>query len=157
MMGGSVVENKMCCGFGHRDVFKDIVGELKSILEDWIVNNGVGTFMTGGMGDFDLQFAKAVRELKCQYPYIELVLIKPYFTNDLNTNKVYYESMYDSVLIPDVLMGVHYKSAIKLRNRWMIERCDCVLVYVNREFGGAYDALKYARKQGKTVIHLSQK
>ena len=59
------------------------------------------------------------------------------------------------MVIPDVLAGVHPKSAITKRNRWMAENSDFVVTYVYRDFGGAYDAKKYALKLGKTVFETT--
>jgi len=61
------------------------------------------------------------------------------------------------VCIPDALMGVHPKSAITKRNHWMVDNSNYIVTFVYRDFGGAYDAKKYAIKQSKTVIELSQK
>ena len=49
----------------------------------------------------------------------------------------------------------YFKRAILLRNRYMVDRADLVVVYVERTTGGAYQALQYAQKQGKTVINLA--
>lgn len=65
--------------------------------------------------------------------------------------------MFDSVIVPDVVVGIHYKSAITKRNRWMIENSDIVVAYIYREFGGAYNAVKYAKKLNKTIINLCEK
>ena len=145
----------MCTCFGHRETYKDFSRVLSELLEDLILNQGVVEFWTGGMGNFDGSFSAAVRGLKRKYPEIKLILIKPYFSNELNTNKEYYEYTYDDVVIPDVLAGVHPKSAITKRNRWMAENSDFVVTYVYRDFGGAYDAKKYALKLGKTVFETN--
>ena len=145
----------MCTCFGHRETYKDFSRVLSELLEDLILNQGVVEFWTGGMGNFDGSFSAAVRGLKRKYPDIKLILIKPYFSNELNTNKEYYEYTYDDVVIPDVLAGVHPKSAITKRNRWMVENSDFVVTYVYRDFGGAYDAKKYALKLGKTVFETN--
>ncbi len=108
-------------------------------------------FMSGGIGQTDGKFSSIVRGSKRYYKQIELVLVKPYFSGELNTNKDYYENMYDDVIIPDELAGCHYKSAITIRNRWMIDRSDFVIC-TYRDFGGAVDAIKYARRTNKTVI-----
>ena len=112
--------------------------------------------MTGGMGEFDGQFAATVRGLQRKYPDIELLLVKPYFSNELNTNKEYYKIVYDDVVIPDAVAGAHPKSAIKKRNRWMAENSDFIIGFVYRDFGGAYDAIKYAHKLGKQVFNLAE-
>ena len=62
--------------------------------------------------------------------------------------------MYDDVIIPPELIGVHYKAAIKARNRWMIDNSDVVMVYTIRDYGGAFDAMKYAIKNGRNVIKI---
>jgi uncharacterized phage-like protein YoqJ len=152
---GFKIGNKICTCFGHRETYKDFSRILSELLEDLILSQGVTEFWTGGMGNFDGSFASAVRALKRKYPDIKLILIKPYFSNELNTNKEYYEFTYDDVVIPDVLAGVHPKSAITKRNRWMAENSDFVVTYVYRDFGGAYDAKKYALKLGKTVFETN--
>ena len=65
-----------------------------------------------------------------------------------------YGKYYDSVIIPESVEGVFPKSALVLKNRWMIERSDLVIVYVKRENGGAYTAMKYAERMQKRVINL---
>ena len=77
-------------------------------------------------------------------------------SNELNTNKEYYNCMYDDIIIPDELAFVHYKSAITKRNRWMIDNSDVVIVYVIRNHGGAYDAMRYAERQNKTIIRVEK-
>lgn len=146
----------MCCCFGHRDIWGS-VPSLTDVLEKLIVEENVTIFMTGGMGDFDGKFASAVRTLKRKYSDIKLLLVKSYFSGELNTNKEYYEYMYDEVVIPDVVAGVHPKSAITKRNRWMVEKSDIILYYIQRDFGGAYTAIKYATKLGKKTISVLEK
>jgi len=48
------------------------------------------------------------------------------------------------------------KGAITKRNRFMVEQCDLVIAWVNHEGGGAYDALKYAKKLHKDIINLCE-
>lgn len=147
---------KKCCAFGHRELYQNIDKELKSALINLIENDGVTVFMTGGNGQLDSKFMSIVRELKTTFKQIKLVLVKPYFSGELNTNKDYYEIMYDDVIIPDELAGCHYKSAITKRNRWMIDKCDFVIDCTYRDFGGAVDAIKYAKRTNKTVIEIKK-
>lgn len=60
--------------------------------------------------------------MKRKYPglSIRLVLVIPYMTHQLNRDKEYYEASYDDIVIPSELIGIHYKAAIKKRNRWMV-------------------------------------
>ena len=142
----------ICCGFGHREVFQNIDKELCEAVQK-AMGMGCNVFYTGAMGDFDRCFSSAVRK---QGKKIKLVCIKPYMSNELNTNKEYYNCMYDDIIIPDELAFVHYKSAITKRNRWMIDNSDVVIVYAIRNYGGAYDAMRYAERQNKTIIRVEK-
>lgn len=86
--------------------------------------------------------------------YCKLVCVKPYFTNDVNTNRDYYTTFYDDVIIPDELADIHYKAAIKARNRWMINHSDMILIYTVRNYGGAYEARRYAESESKNIIYI---
>ena len=72
------------------------------------IQQGCGLFYTGAMGEFDSLFSSAVRRAKKDHPHIKLICVKPYMTNDVNTNRDYYAAMYDDVIIPDELAGIHY-------------------------------------------------
>ena len=52
------------------------------------------------------------------------------------------------------IIADYYKAAIKARNRWMIDNSDVVMVYTIRDYGGAFDAMKYAIKNGRNVIKI---
>ena len=144
---------KACCGFGHRNVFEKINGELDNAIET-AIQQDCELFYTGSMGEFDSLFSSAVRRAKKANPHIKLICVKPYMTNDVNTDRDYYAAMYDDVIIPDELAGIHYKAAIKARNRWIVDHSNIVIGYTTRNHGGAYEALKFAYKKDKTVIQI---
>ena len=66
-----------------------------------------------------------------------------------------YEDYYDSIEICEEASRSHPKAAITKRNQSMIDRADLVVCYVEHESGGAYKAMKYAEKTGKTVINIA--
>ena len=144
---------KACCGFGHRNVFENISSKLDNAVEE-AITQGCEIFYTGAMGDFDSLFSSAVRSAKKVYPHIKLIGVKPYFTNDINTDKDYYAALYDDIIIPDELAGIHPKAVIKARNRWIIDNSDIVLIYTVRNFGGAYEAKRFAERNGKRLIKI---
>ena len=144
---------KACCGFGHRNVFENISSKLDNAVEE-AITQGCEIFYTGAMGDFDSLFSSAVRSAKKVYPHIKLIGVKPYFTNDINTDKDYYTALYDDIIIPDELAGIHPKAAIKARNRWIIDNSDIVLIYTVRNFDGAYEAKRFAERNGKRLIKI---
>ena len=144
---------KACCGFGHRYVFENLISKLDNAVEE-AITQGCELFYTGAMGDFDSLFSSAVRSAKKVYPHIKLIGVKPYLTNDINTDKDYYTALYDDIIIPDELAGIHPKAAIKARNRWIIDNSDIVLIYTVRNFGGAYEAKRFAERNGKRLIKI---
>lgn len=128
-------EIRACCGFGHRDVFENISDQLYNTLLH-IAEQGCKKFYTGGMGEFDKLFSSAVRRIKSMFPDIKLICVKPYMTKDINEYGEYLFTLYDDIIIPTELADEHYKSVITKRNRLMIDWCDVVIGYVNREYGG---------------------
>ena len=146
---------KACCGFGHRNVFENINEELDNTIKT-AIQEGCKLFYTGAMGEFDSQFSSAVRKAKKTYPQIKLICVKPYMTNDINTDRDYYAAMYDDVIIPDELAGIHYKAAIKARNRWIVDHSDLVVAYIVREHGGADEAVRYAQREAKSIIQIGK-
>lgn len=144
---------KACCGFGHRNVFENISSKIDNAIET-AITQGCEIFYTGAMGDFDSLYSSAVRSAKKAYPHIKLICVKPYFSDDINTNRDYYTTLYDDIMIPDELAGIHYKAAIKARNSWMINSSDIVIVYTIRNYGGAYGAKRYSEQKEKEIIFI---
>lgn len=142
---------KACCGFGHREVFENISEKIYSAVKKE-AEQGCELFYTGAMGEFDEMFSSEVRALKREYPNIKLICVKPYMTREINEFGDYLYSLYDDIIIPTELADVHYKAAIKKRNEWMITKSDVVILYVKRDFGGAYKAKQFAVKKEKQVI-----
>lgn len=140
-----------CYGFGHRENHYS-QDNLERIIVNLIKEKGVTTFYTGGMGNFDSAFSAAVRNAKKTFINIKLCLIAPYLTKTLVNNKNYYNAVYDEVLIPDI--KTYYKSAITLRNRWIIDQSNYVVSGIIKPFGGAYNAIKYAQKKNKNIIAI---
>ena len=150
----------VCTFAGHREVFlSSVKQDIDITLSEMVQAGDDYVFYSGGMGDFDRMCEVAVRRLKKKYPglNIHLNLVLPYMTSQINREKEYLESRFDDIIIPTDLIGVHYKAAIKKRNRWMVDKADKVLAYVYRDFGGAFDTVKYALHTGKSVLNLAKK
>lgn len=149
----------VCTFAGHREVYQANISEMLDKAISKIINTDDSfRFLVGGMGEFDGMCSSAVRRAKRKYPNkeIRLELVLPYLTQELNDNKLYYKTSFDDVVIPIELAGVHYKSAITKRNRWMVEQSDWLIAFVYRDFGGAYTTLHYAEKKGLKIINLAK-
>lgn len=147
------MDEQICCGFGHRIMLIDVEKLLREMLERLAVQ-GVTEFYTGGMGEFDELFSRTVRSIKRNDHQLRLVLVLPYLTQPVATERAWYETQYDEILIPAELAGVHPKAAITLRNRWMVDRSSIVIAALRRDYGGAAEAIRYAESTGKEVLRL---
>ena len=141
--------------FGHRDLGAHLTVEegLFIILRDLLQIMPYVEIYVGRNGEFDVFSASVIKRVQNRYgkESVGLSLILPYYQKDIE----HYEKYYDSVIIPECVQKTYPKGAITKRNRWMVEECDLIVCYVERERGGAYCALKYAKKLGKKIINLA--
>ena len=146
--------NKFCCGFGHSDNYNINTEKLSELLYTIIHEHNVANFFISDFGFFDQTFHSCVNNFKKTNSNIKLILVKPYNTKELSNNSEYYKYTYDEIIIPEFSANAYYKSAITIRNRWMIENSDFIISNVYRNFGGAYTAIKYAEKLEKNILYL---
>ncbi len=72
-------------------------------------------------------------------------------------NKQNYLNYYDEVEICSKSAEAHYKSAIQIHNRNMVDRSNLVVCFIQHKIGGAYKTIQYAKKQGKRIVNLAKK
>lgn len=145
--------------FGHREVERasEIEGRLDLLLHDLITQKEYVEFLIGRDGEFDLLAASAIRRAVKQYGYgnTSLILVLPYMKAEYRDNEQSYLGYYDEVEICSESSDVHYKSAIQVRNRCMVDRSDLVVCCIQHKSGGAYKTVQYALQQRKQVRNLS--
>lgn len=114
-----------------------------------LIGKGVKEFLCGGMGDFDWIAARAVYELKAEYPDIAVNLVIPYLTFNIRNKE-----LFDEIIYPEGFEKYHFKAAILQRNRYMVMESAYALCYVTHGWGGAARTFEYAKKQGLYIINL---
>ena len=143
--------------FGHRDFrgYRILEERLYPLLKDLIRTKPFVEVYIGRNGEFDLHAATIVRRVQNAIgkDNNELICVLPYPEKDME----YYEKYYDNVMIPECIGRTHPKGAITKRNKWMVEQANLLVCYVEREEGGAYTALKYAKKLGKQIINITER
>ena len=148
-----------CTFAGHRQVFDAGMEQaVYAAIERLVADERDCVFYMGRAGEYDRICRQAIYRFKqthCE-KQIRSILVEPYMRQSLNTDRVTLETMFDEIVIPDELTGVHYKRAITERNRWMINRCQYLIAYVRRDFGGAWNAMNYALERGLTVYNLAK-
>lgn len=140
--------------FGHRDFYahRRLDDTLYPLLKDLLRTKPFVEIYIGRDGEFDRYAASVVKRVQDAMgkERCELNFVLPYKKKDIE----YYEDYYDEIMIPESIGKAHYKNAITLRNRWMVDQADLVIVNVERHSGGAYTAMRYAAKQNKQIINL---
>ena len=139
----------ICTFIGHSFVFSATVeNRLRGEIGTYLADIDEASFYVGGRGEFDGMAAAAVRAAKTRHrnKKIQLYLIEPYFHAGLNWDKDYNEKLYNGIIIPQELLSVHPKAAIQKRNRWMCDQAELLIAFVCRDFGGAYETLKYVKR-----------
>lgn len=63
---------------------------------------------------------------------------------------------YDEVEICAESSEAHYKSAIQIRNRNMVDRSDLIVCCIQHTGGGAYKTIQYAKKKNCKIINLAE-
>ena len=142
------------CFFGHRDLhdLRKTDESLIPLLRELLRTKPFVVFLVGRNGGFDEYISSVIKRIQKEVgkENSELTLVLPYKVADIE----YYNEYYDSVIIPDCVAKSHPKSAITLRNRWMAEQSELVIVNVERDKGGAYTAMRYAQKHNKKIVNL---
>ena len=122
--------------FGHRLVERasEIQVRLEILLHDLMTQKEYGEFLIGREGEFDLLAASSIRRAVKQYGYsnTSIVLVLPYMKAEYRDNEQSYLDYYDEVGICADSSEVHYKSAIQVRNRCMVDRSDLVVLLIVR-------------------------
>ena len=143
--------------FGHREIqeLRELEKMLMTFITELIKAEPYVSFLIGRNGEFDVYAASVIKRAQKALgrENCELVLVLPYLVSDFE----FYEKYYDDIIIPEAVFGAYSKAAIELRNRWMVEQSDILLFYVERNFGGAHKAMKYAEKLNKRIINLFEK
>ena len=112
------------------------------------------TCYVGGYGDFDELSTIACYELKGEIN-IEVVYVTPYLsaTHRSHLEEMKKQGLYDSSVYPP-LENTPPKFAISKRNEWMMSAADLVIAYVSHNYGGAYKALRVAKRRNKKIINI---
>ena len=145
--------------FGHRYIINpfQIESRVDIIIEKLIKEKQYVEFLVGRNGGFDQFVSSAVIRAKRKFrdDNSSLVLVLPYLTAEYRNNVEYFEEYYDEIEICQESAKAHFKSALQIRNRQMVDRADLIVCCIDHESGGAYQTIQYAQKQNKKIINLA--
>lgn len=146
--------------FGHRYIDQFAVAEtgVEEIVRKLLESKEYTEFLVGREGDFDQIVSSTIKRLKRsgRDDNSSLTWVLPYPTAELENNEKDYEKYYDNIEVCEESSRSHFKGAIQIRNKNMVDRADLIVCYVEHQSGGAYQTIKYAEKQGKHIINLAE-
>ena len=146
-----------CCFIGHGSNIKD--GVYEKILSEVsaLVELGVTNFLCGGYGDFDKLCIRAVGEVKLTHSQIHNYIILAYNTQSQINRYKYEIANYGAEPIFPFKDELNSRSAISIRNQFMIDKSNFCIAYVYNNFGGAFKSFDYAMSKNKEIINLAYK
>ncbi len=137
--------------FGHRDAPEEIEERLWPVLVDLVEKKSIHSYIVGNQGNFNRLVLKALKRLKQTYPAIDYCVVLAYMPQESLSN-----GEEENTLCPYIFEKTPPRYAIVKRNRWLVARANYVVTYVTHSGGGAAQFAALAKRQGKTVINLSE-
>ncbi len=144
------------CGHSQYTETKQDEQKILDYLEKTVGNSPAELYL-GGYGAFDHFALKCGKKYQETHPNTKLIFITPYIDNSYQKRHLEnLKNFYNEIIYPD-LENVPQRFAISQRNKWMVEKSDCVVAYIDHSFGGAYTTYKYAIKRNKPIFNLTGK
>lgn len=144
--------------FGHREIENalEVERKLEGKITELIQTKQYIEFLVGREGEFDILAASVVKRVKKQMDYgnCSLIWVLPYMKAEFRDNEKEFLEYYDDVEICEQSTKAHFKSAMQIRNRAMVDRADLVICCIQHKNGGAYKTVQYAEKQDKNIFVL---
>lgn len=146
--------------FGHRVIENalEIENRLEQLIRTLLWEHDYVEFLVGRDGEFDQLVSSAIRRCKREYRSDNSahIWVLPYLTAEFRDNEESFRDYYDEIVVCEAAAGSHYKNAHQTRNRAMVDRSDLVVFCIQHESGGAWQTLKYAKKQGIPCININE-
>ncbi len=143
--------------FGHADFrrSKEHENTILSLLAEKVGDAPCDMFL-GGYGGFDIFAYDCCKKYQESHPHVSLVLITPYLgTAYQHSHLKNHQLRYDTIVYP-ALEDRPKRFAISYRNKYMVEKADLVIAYIDHDWGGAYRAYQYARRKGKLCFNITE-
>ena len=145
--------------FGHRHIENalEIEEKLEKIIYKLMNQDGYIEFLVGRNGEFDNIVSSVVHRVKEKIDDANcaLILVLPYPTSEYKNNVKNFENYFDSIEISHKASLSRPKASIGIRNREMADRADLIICYIEKDAGGAVNAVEYAKSKGKKIVNLA--
>lgn len=140
---------------------KDSAAVLPDLLRDHIARlaqQGCNVFLCGGALGFDTLAAEAVIAVRNRFPAISLTLALPcpeQCAHWPQPDQQRYHCIVDAADEVITLSGSYNRYCMMQRNRFMVDHSDLLLCFLTEAQGGTAATVRYAYKQGVSVVNLA--
>ena len=155
-----MAKSNTCFFTGHRVLASNFTPNRLEKGIEYLIGQGVDTFITGGAIGFDTEAAQAVLRLKKKYPNIQLHIYVPCRNQDAKwklTQKITYNSLLKKADHIEMNDRDYYEGCMLERNRKMADASSYCIAYYNGSRSGTGNEVNYAKKQGVTVYNIYDK
>ncbi len=155
-----MTREETCCFTGHRIIARSLVPELEKAIEEEIEKlyaQNVKSFVCGGAIGFDTLAAGAVLRAKKRHPDVTLVLALPCPDQTANwsaRSREIYEKTVRAADVVHIVSSAYDPGCMHRRNRFMADMSSHCVYYLEKNAGGTFSTVEYARKKGLTLHRL---
>ena len=145
--------------FGHRVIEDPLLIEqrLEKLIRKLLKEKEYVEFLVGRDGEFDQTVSSVIHRCKrtVRDDNSAHVWVLPYPTAEYRDNEESFREYYDEIEVCGTSADGHFKGAHQARNRAMVDRSHLVVFCIQHNSGGAWQTIKYAKKQGKPYININ--
>ena len=153
-------KEKTCCFTGHRILASDLCKDTLVRGIEYVIAQGVDTFICGGAIGFDTLCAQAVLEIKKKYSHISLHIYAPCNNQSQNwsaKDKGIYQKILEQADFVDMPKKPYFNGCLQMRNYKMVDSSAFCICYMTNPRSGTGQTFRYATKCGLTVFNLAGK
>jgi len=155
-----MAKEKTCCFTGHRIMAGDFNEDVLARGIEYVIEQGVDTFICGGAMGFDTVCALAVLKAKKNHPHISLHIYAPCNNQSERwglKDRAIYKKILKKADFVDMPDEPYFDGCMKIRNYKMVDASAFCICYMNNPRSGTGQTHSYAKKQGLTVFNIAGK
>ena len=149
------------CSFtGHRVIPPEHVSSLENLVSraiNYAYEKGCRRFYAGGALGFDTMCAKHIIRFRMSHPDMKFILVLPCRDQAEKWSERQRDTYEFTLGAADEIIYTsdeYSPGCMKRRNQVLVDSCDMLIAYVERERSGASQTLLMAKKAGKEVYNL---
>ena len=155
-----MAKENTCCFTGHRIMAGDFNKDTLIRGIEYLIGQGVDTFICGGATGFDTLCAEEILKLKKQHPQILLHIYAPCSNQSdkwSTKDRAAYKKILKKADFVDMPDAEYFDGCMKIRNYKMVDNSAFCICYMNNPRTGTGQTFRYAKKQGLTVFNIAGK